>query len=252
MPTPLPRRTPASALVALFPASRRPSPISRRVGFRVIRFEACSAFTRVPACMVAEPPEAALLPECFSPCRHLHEPPWPLPAGATVAGWDSHPPGKHAFPRRTGNKPDETIGQFVGRRIDHLLRDLHDRGFSEDSLACVPAPGGDGPPRTDHRRSDPVNLPRADPHRLEWDGASAAAMAIATFFFPPFHRRTRPPPRTPTTPTSHRTITSRSATTSTRTSTTARRPWNTSWRANSASLEPRLCKTPTLSLGRRG
>ena len=101
MPTPLPRRTPASALVALFPASRRPSPISRRVGFRVIRFEACSAFTRVPACMVAEPPVAALLPECFSPCRYLHEPPWPLPAGATVAGWDSHPPGKHAFPRRT-------------------------------------------------------------------------------------------------------------------------------------------------------
>ena len=41
------------------------------------------------------------LPECFSPCRYLHEPPWPLPAGATVAGWDSHPPGKRAFPRRT-------------------------------------------------------------------------------------------------------------------------------------------------------
>ena len=73
------------------------------VGFRTKRFEACSAFTRVPACMVAEPPEAALLPECFSPCRYLHEPPWPLPAGATVAGWDSHPPGKCAFPRRTVN-----------------------------------------------------------------------------------------------------------------------------------------------------
>ena len=38
---------------------------------------------------------------CFNPCRYLHEPLWLLPAGATVAGWDSHPPGKRAFPRRT-------------------------------------------------------------------------------------------------------------------------------------------------------
>ena len=101
VPAPLPRRKPAGALVALFPASRRPSPILRRVGFRNARFEACSAFTRVPARMVAEPPKAALSPECFSPCRYLREPLWPLPAGATVAGWDSHPPGKRAFPRRT-------------------------------------------------------------------------------------------------------------------------------------------------------
>ena len=40
-------------------------------------------------------------PECFNPCRYLHEPLWPLPAGTTVAGWGSHPPGKRAFPRRT-------------------------------------------------------------------------------------------------------------------------------------------------------
>ena len=78
-------------LTALLPAGRRPSPILRRVGFRVSRFEACSAFTHVPACMVAKPPKAAILPECFNPCRYLHEPLWPLPAGATVAGWDSHP-----------------------------------------------------------------------------------------------------------------------------------------------------------------
>ena len=46
-------------------------------------------------------PRRPFSPECFSPCRYLHEPPWPLPAGATVAGWVSHPPGKRAFPRRT-------------------------------------------------------------------------------------------------------------------------------------------------------
>ena len=38
---------------------------------------------------------------CFNPCRYLHESLWPLPAGATVTGWASHPPGKRAFPRRT-------------------------------------------------------------------------------------------------------------------------------------------------------
>ena len=47
-------------------------------------------------------PRRPVSPKCFSPCRYLHEPLWPLPAGAT-AGWDSHPLGKRAFPRRTVN-----------------------------------------------------------------------------------------------------------------------------------------------------
>ena len=46
-------------------------------------------------------PRRPFSPESFNPCRCLHEPPWPLPAGTTVAGWGSHPPGKRAFPRRT-------------------------------------------------------------------------------------------------------------------------------------------------------
>ena len=101
MPVPLPRRKQVDALVARFSSCRRPSPYFRRVGFRINCFEACSAFTRVPACMVAEPPKAALLPECFSPCRYLHEPPRLLPTGATVVGWDSHPPERSALARRT-------------------------------------------------------------------------------------------------------------------------------------------------------
>ena len=39
--------------------------------------------------------------ECFRPCRCLHHPLRLLPAGATVAGRDSHPLGSGAFPRRT-------------------------------------------------------------------------------------------------------------------------------------------------------
>ena len=60
------------------PAGRRPSPRCGRVGSRIGCFEACSAFTHVSARMVAEPPKAALLPECFSPRRYLRKPPWLL------------------------------------------------------------------------------------------------------------------------------------------------------------------------------
>ena len=39
---------------------------SDRVGLRINRFEACSAFTHVTACQLAEPPKAALYTEGFS------------------------------------------------------------------------------------------------------------------------------------------------------------------------------------------
>ena len=45
---------------------RRPSPLNRRVGFRIALFEACSAFTRVTACMLAESPKATLYIEGFN------------------------------------------------------------------------------------------------------------------------------------------------------------------------------------------
>ena len=42
------------------PGRWQPSPRFCRVGFRIVRFEACSAFTRVAARMVTEPPKATL------------------------------------------------------------------------------------------------------------------------------------------------------------------------------------------------
>ncbi len=42
--------------VSLLPQRRRPSPLSGRVGFRITVFEACSAFTHVPACMLLSHP----------------------------------------------------------------------------------------------------------------------------------------------------------------------------------------------------
>ena len=79
VPTPLPRRKPASALVALFPASRRPSPQIRRVGFRNRVF--------------SRPARRSLT---FRPARSLNRPRRPFPR-RTV----SHPLDKRAFPRRT-------------------------------------------------------------------------------------------------------------------------------------------------------
>ncbi len=76
-------------------------PYCRRVGFRIALFEACSTFNRVMARMVAEPPKTALLSECFRQYRYRYHPLRLLPAGATVAGRDSHPLGNGAFPRRT-------------------------------------------------------------------------------------------------------------------------------------------------------
>ena len=44
---------------------QRPSPSHCRVGSHIVRFEACSAFTRVTACLLAELPKATLSIEGF-------------------------------------------------------------------------------------------------------------------------------------------------------------------------------------------
>ena len=59
---------------------------------------------RVAACVLAESPTGdPSSSECFSAVRYLPAPLRLLPAGATVAGRDSHPLGHSAFPRRTLN-----------------------------------------------------------------------------------------------------------------------------------------------------
>jgi len=45
---------------------RRPSPKFRRVGSCITLYEACSAFTRVTACTLAESPKATLYTEGFA------------------------------------------------------------------------------------------------------------------------------------------------------------------------------------------
>ncbi len=54
--------TPVGSLghIAQLIQRQRPSPSLWRVGSHIVRFEACSAFTHVAACLLAEPPKAAL------------------------------------------------------------------------------------------------------------------------------------------------------------------------------------------------
>ena len=52
------------------PGRWQPSPRSRRVSLRIIRFEACSVFTPVTACTLAEPPDGGpSVSQYFSRCR---------------------------------------------------------------------------------------------------------------------------------------------------------------------------------------
>ena len=45
----------------LLPCPPRPSPLFRRVGVHDFTFEACSGFTHVTACRIAQPPKAAFV-----------------------------------------------------------------------------------------------------------------------------------------------------------------------------------------------
>src|SRR5581483_7384629 len=89
--------------IGLLPGQRRqrPSPNVRGVGSRINHFEACSAFTRVTACLLA----GLLIQPFASEASAVSLPPPPLRlllAGATVARWDLHPLKNDAFARRTG------------------------------------------------------------------------------------------------------------------------------------------------------
>src|SRR5713101_4644107 len=72
----------------------------RRVGLRIVLFEACSAFTRVAACTLALSPYFVTR---YPKASAISLPPWLLrllPAGA-VAGWGLHPLETAALSRRT-------------------------------------------------------------------------------------------------------------------------------------------------------
>jgi hypothetical protein len=94
--------TPAEPLdaVAHLVQRRRPSRSDNPVGLRITPFEACSAFTRVPACVLARSPKVTLS-EGFD----RFEPSTTAPAATDwsdqFVAWELHPLRIGAFSRRT-------------------------------------------------------------------------------------------------------------------------------------------------------
>jgi len=60
VPCPLPRRI-ERVRVSITSPLMQPSPNGRRVGIRIVTFEACSGFTRVTARRIAQPPKATFV-----------------------------------------------------------------------------------------------------------------------------------------------------------------------------------------------
>ena len=121
----------------------QPSPLLRRVGFRITRFEACSAFTRVAARMVTEPPRAALCRRSASDdvvasiirsdCYRLER---QLPGGIRTR-WGTAPSSRRTEKSRLATgKPDESIRARAAARRG-LVRTRRRPG----SMATVPGTG---------------------------------------------------------------------------------------------------------------
>jgi hypothetical protein len=65
---------------------QRPSPSFKRIGFCITLFEACSTFTHVTACVLAESPKAILYIEALSMVDSLSIAP-------IATGWSEQLPG---------------------------------------------------------------------------------------------------------------------------------------------------------------
>jgi hypothetical protein len=94
MPSPIPRRNHRLRFASLH-LWQRPSPYNSRVGFRIGVFEACSAFTRVMACMLAkslkDPLHQRLQPlRCLHDCPDCYRPERKLPDGIRTR-WKTAP-----------------------------------------------------------------------------------------------------------------------------------------------------------------
>src|SRR6266478_8945080 len=91
---------------------RRPFPKSRWVGSCINRFEACSAFTHVTACMLAKSPTRPSTPE--APTASLPSPPLRLlPGGANSSRAGLSPAVNQRLSRRTCNRDLSTIERIV-------------------------------------------------------------------------------------------------------------------------------------------
>ena len=102
MPPPIPRRNRSVPASLAFPTAVSLPRINGGSASALPVSRPAQRSLRVAACVLAESPTGdPSSSECFSAVRYLPAPLRLLPAGATVAGRDSHPLGHSAFPRRT-------------------------------------------------------------------------------------------------------------------------------------------------------
>jgi hypothetical protein len=95
VPCPLPRRI-ARVLMSIASPLTRPSPIGRRVGIRIVTFEACSGFTRVTARRIAQLPKATFVTR-LQPARLPHEPLVSYRINRQLSVWNLPPLVMRAF-----------------------------------------------------------------------------------------------------------------------------------------------------------
>ena len=87
VPCPLPRRI-ERVRVSIASPLMQPSPVSRRVGIRIVPFEACSGFTHVTAHQIAQSPAATFVTR-LQPCRLPSRAARQLPDQSTILWVDS-------------------------------------------------------------------------------------------------------------------------------------------------------------------
>jgi len=121
--------------VHLSVASRpvQPSPLFRRVGIHDFTFEACSGFTRVTACRVAQPPKVAFVtrlrpaPLPDQAACQLPDLPAPIWVGLSPTGdlrrWGAL--------NKPGESPAETVRVDPGLNGVGLIGDPIEQGFAQ-------------------------------------------------------------------------------------------------------------------------
>src|SRR4029453_12101612 len=117
VPCPLPRRI-ERVRVSIASPLARPSPNGRRVGIRIVTFEACSSFTHVTARRIAQPPKAAFVTR-LQPFRLPGRAARQLPDQSTTVWVES---SSTSDPRLRGALPQADIcGAANEALFDHLV-----------------------------------------------------------------------------------------------------------------------------------
>jgi hypothetical protein len=89
VPCPLPRRI-ERVRVSIASPLMQPSPNGRRVGVRIVTFEACSGFTRVTARRIAQPPKATFVTR-LQPSGYPAKPLVSFRTNRQLSGWNPPP-----------------------------------------------------------------------------------------------------------------------------------------------------------------